>query len=150
MIVDAYNDSYFINACKKVSPIGWEDLRSDIATKMLEIPSEKLSRIDNVLNYMVSAAYNLNKDMLKKNKPMDISELKMQTEGGFYNSSVIEKITKDLDHPKRFYHARIFMYCITYKSVKAFSRKSGIPYNEVRETFIDYKKYIKEWSKSHI
>jgi hypothetical protein len=148
MIVEAYNHSDLIKACKNVSPNQWQDIRSEIAAKMLEMPEARINTIENILAYMVRSAYYLSIDMIRKEKPIEVSEI--QTEGSTDNSAIIEKITKDLDHPKRFYHARIFMYCITYKSVKAFSRKSGIPYNEVRETFIDYKKYIKEWSKSHI
>ena len=60
------------------------------------------------------------------------------------------KIFEDCQHPKRFYHARVFMYCNEFGSVKAFSSEIKIPYKELLNVYNDYKKYLKEWAKNKL
>lgn len=148
MILNAYNHNDLIKACKSVSLNDWQDVRSEITTKMLEMSDDRLSNIKNILAYMVRSAYYIQIDNVRKDRPIHIDDLTILTEIETDNSHIIEKIKKDLNHPKRFYHAKVFLYCVEHKSIKEFSRKIGIPYNEIRQTFLDYKKYIRQWAKS--
>lgn len=149
MILAAYNHHDLINSCKVIGGSDWQDIRSEITTKMLEMPNERIKTIDNILAYMVTSAYRISIDNKRKIKETVSHEaIEVIIDEVVDNSKIIRKLKHDMNHPKRFYHARVFYSCLfEYKSIKAYSQKVGIPYNEVRTTYIDYKNYIKEWLK---
>jgi hypothetical protein len=138
-----------INACKIIGGNEWEDLRGEIVTRLLEMNLERLQGIKSIKGYMLMSCYNLGLDKKKKFKDINFVELPYQlTElAPIDHQDLLDKIEADSNNPKRFYHARVFKYCIQYKTAQNFSQASGIPYNEVRRAFNDYKKYIKQWTK---
>lgn len=138
-----------INACKVIGGNEWEDLRGEIVTRLLEMNEERLKGIKSIKGYMIMSCYNLGLDKKKKFKDINFVELPYQmTElDPICHQELLDKIESDANNPKRFYHARVFKYCIQYKTAQNFSQASGIPYNEVRRAFNDYKIYIKQWTK---
>jgi len=99
---------------------------------------------------MVLACRNYGLDKLKAIKPFSFVGLdevleipeKIEDEPRIYN-----KIVEDMDSCKRWYHSRIFMGCLRYGSILAFSQATKIPYRELRESYKDYKEYLKDWLK---
>lgn len=149
MILKAYHNADLINTCKVIGGSNWEDIRNDIATKMYEMPDERFDKVKSVLGYMIRAAYNIGLDSKRKVRESlidcdDRPELILE---GYDYSRLDCKIKKDCNHPKRFYHAKVFMYVLHYGSVKAFSKEIRIPYKELLLVYNDYKTYLKEWAK---
>lgn len=98
---------------------------------------------------MIMSCRNFGLDKLKAIKPftfVDISEA-YDLPDLILDSRIMAKICEDRDNAKRWYHARIFLYCQQYGSVLAFSQISRIPYRELREAYKDYKTYLKHWLK---
>ena len=113
----------------------------------MNLPDEKKADIVNVVSYTILSCRNYGLDKLKAIKPftfVDITEaydIPEQIE----SSKIMDKITEDIDNSKRWYHARIFLYCQQYGSILAFSQISRIPYRELREAYKEYKTYLKNW-----
>lgn len=114
------------------------------------MPEDKKQSITNVVGYMVLACRNYGLDKLKAVKPFTFVKLELiddLPESGFEDTRIYNKILQDMDSVKRWYHSRIFIGCLRYGSILAFSQATKIPYRELRESYKDYKEYLKDWLK---
>lgn len=151
-IAIAYNSKDVIDACKNIGGCNWEDIRGEVVAKLLELPNEKLEKIKDFKAYIIRSCYYSAIDISRKFKNITFVELpkEMQHPRNEEQSIIFQKILKDYDNKKRFYHARVFIGVQYYGSVKAFSRVIGIPYNELGKVYKEYKEYLYRWQKSHI
>jgi hypothetical protein len=151
-IAQAYISKDLIAACKSIGGNNWEDIRSDVAEKMLLMSVERLDKIVDIKRYMIRCCYHASIDLKRKQSNISFTELPNEiiAPTPATRSKVFEKINSDCNNRKRFYHAWVFLYVLKYGSVRAFSREIGIPYNELGKTYNEYIQYLKEWQKSHI
>lgn len=157
-IIEAYSCADLIKACKNIANNNWEDLRGQVLIKMLEMNQHQRDKIKSVKGFMIRSCWNLGLD-IKKSKFnslefVQITENHHETE--IVNDTfVIDRIKQDLENPKRFYNARVFVYSNVYGNVFGLYskiKKSGlyIPYNELLKAYNEYKTYIKNYAKSRI
>lgn len=147
-IAEAYNDRRVVSACRNIRPHDWQDIRSDVAEKLLNMTDAQLTSIRDMGGFMAMCCRNACLDIQRASQrrimielPADIADI---TDG---YERLNAKIQSDMDSPKRFYHARIFIYSLAEQNMLAFSRKIGIPYGEIRRTIQEYTEYLKEWVK---
>lgn len=157
LITEAYYSADLIKACKSIADNNWEDLRGQVLVKMLEMNKHQREKIKSVKGFMIRSCWNLGLD-IKKSKLnsiefVQINDQVMSQVEEIKDTLIIDKIKKDLENPKRFYHARVFVYSNVYGNVYGLYtniKKNGlvIPYNELLKTYNEYKQYIKNYESS--
>lgn len=153
LVTEAYNSTDLIKACRSIADNNWEDLRGKITLRMLEMPIEQRLKVKSVKGFMIRSCWNLGLDEKRKFANIKFVELKDFEENiEIVNTKVIDKIKSDLEHPKRFYHARVFVYSNVYGNVLGLYKKIkstglNIPYAELLNVYNEYKLYLKNYAR---
>ena len=152
-IVEAYHNKDLIGVCKNIGGDDWQDIRGEVTAKMFEMCDEDYKKIRDVKSFMIFSCRNFGIDTIRKTKNIDLCAefedmAEQLTEDEDLSIKIHEKIAEDMANPKKLYHSRVFFYCLTHKNIRAFSNEIGIPYNQVREAYNEYKSYLRNWIKS--
>lgn len=138
-----YNHPNIIGVCRDLGGSEWEDIRNDVFLKVLEMSESERSKIKNLLAFMVMMCRNAAIDRLRKKKPILEPHLHEYKDEVFEDKKIRDIVLNDCNNPLIFQHARTFVYCNQYGSIKAFSKRTKIPYRELTKLYNEYREYLK-------
>lgn len=173
-IVEVFKSDLFNNMCKRYGGNNHEDLKGEVMLIICELPQEKKKQmIEN--NYLMPYALRVlrfqsagdsrcargnsfqrkfaDPTMIYTGDTIDIPS----TPGygiDFINDILEPKVCSKVAEDGReqtnpyFYHSRLLMETIRYKSMKEAAKVIGIPYVSVQRNLKDYKKFLNEWLRS--
>jgi hypothetical protein len=147
-VKDLLTNERFLDACKRNSK-DWQMLRDEVIMKLLE---RDCSDVNDLLKYACRCAYTISINNYRYNLiTEDLTGFEIPNDTNPYNdvlSSLEEKIQSDLQSKKRFYQATLFLGVLRLGSLRKYQKHSQIPFYEVRQTYIDYREYLKSYFKN--
>ena len=149
-IVEAFKHRDVIRTCRQYGGEYWQDLRQDTAVSICQMDKDSLSKVNNMVAFMIRCVVNKAKDMKKKRMVITINNLVDYPDIPPPESNLMTKVYLDCISQKRFYEARMFVFTNIVGNHRSFQKLSKIPYRECRDAYMSYVKYLRNYFNEQV